>query len=134
MNLHWGILTRYFLMRGWQKKDQRYLPSHKILLNIFKVDPCQYFSKYIPQLIYCINLTYLDSTLYNFLTKPYGISSIMLDSRCELWWQGLFQDQSSSIVLINREINFRFLYGKPYLFSKRSSNIYHGKRLSAIMS
>ena len=100
------------------KKDQRYLPSHKILLNIFKVDPCQYFSKYIPQLIYCINLTHLDSTLYNFLTKPYGISRIMLDSRFELWWQGLCKYQSSLIVLTNRKIIIFSPMGSPTDFPR----------------
>ena len=98
-----------------------------MLPKILKCDPCQYFSKYISQLLYCINLTELNSTVYNFFTKPYVPGSIMLASRWELWWKGLFQYQSSKIFLTNREINCFFSYGKPYLFPYIFSHIYNGK-------
>ena len=88
-----------------KRKYLRYIPSHQLLPEILKGDPCQYFSKYISQFFYCINLTELNSTFYHFLTKPYDLISIMLSSRCEMRWQGIFQDQSSRIFLVNIYIN-----------------------------
>ena len=62
---------------------------------------------------------------YNLPKKPYGLSSIILASMCELWWQGIFQYQSSIIVLINRKIKCCFSYGDFYCFPKRFSRTYH---------
>ena len=116
-----------------KRRDWRYIPAHQLLPKMLKVDPCQSFSKYISQFIYCINLKDIDSTFNNFLTKPYGLSSIIIASKCELWVQGLFQDQSSIIVLMNRDINCCLSYGKFYWFSKIFSHIYHGKKFSVIL-
>ena len=52
----------------------------------------------------------------------------MIALRCEVWYQGLFQDQRSSIVLMNRYLDCSFSYGKTYLFSKIFSNIYHANK------
>ena len=109
-----------------KRKYWIYLPSHQLLLKIIKGDPFQSFSKYITQLIYCINLTDLDSTFYNFLTKPYGLIIIMLSFGCELWWRGIFQDQSFSIATVNRGIDFCLSYGKLYWFSKIFRHVYYG--------
>ena len=138
MNLCTRVEVYSQVTSSWEgenkRKYWRYLPAHQLLPRIIKGNPCQYFSKYISQLLYCINLTELDSTFYNFLTKPYGLSSIMLTSRCELWWQGILQYQISSIVLMNKDINTCFSYGKSYCFYKIFSHIYKGKQLSAIVS
>ena len=98
--------------------DLRYPPSHQLLPEILIVDPCRYFSKYKSQFIYCINITELDSVFYNLLTKPYGLISIMLSSRCEMLWQGIFQDQSSRIVLMNRDIDIFSPMGSPIAFPR----------------
>ena len=109
-----------------KRKYWRYPPANPILPKILKGNPCQSFSKYISQLLYCINLTELDSTFYNFLTKPYGLISIMLSLGVELWWRGIFQDQSFSIAIVNRDIDFCLSYGKLYWFSKRFRHVYYG--------
>ena len=107
--------------------DWIYPPSHQLLPEILIVDPCQYFSKYTSQFIYCINITELDSVFYNFPTKPYGLISIMLSSRCELWWQGICQDQSSRIVLMNIDIIIFILWEVLLLFQEIYSCLSRGE-------
>ena len=99
-------------------KDWRHLSDHQLLPKIIKGDPYQSFGKYISQLLYCINITELDSTFYNFLPKPYGISIVMISLRCEMWEQVICQDQSSSILFMNRGINYFFNMVSPTAFQR----------------
>ena len=117
-----------------KRKDWSHTPTHQLLPKIIKGDPCQSFSKYISQLLYCINISEIDSTFYNFPTKPFGIINIMFALRYLLWWQGFWKYQRSRIFLMIRYINRSFFYGKPCWFYNIFSHIHQGKNSLQFLS
>ncbi len=85
-------------------RECRELPSHDLLLEIFKNILYETLGENFSQLFNCVNFVQLDSSLENLLTKLNCLDCIILASRSKLRRQSLSQHQCSWIVFMDGDI------------------------------